>query len=73
MANKKELTQAERRALASKLKNVSASARKKKIYECKYGLVDGLLKTNKEVGKRFKITGERVRMACKQIEALFTK
>lgn len=70
---KKELNQSERKALATKLqslKSVSASARKKKIYEFKYGLKDGILKSNAVTGKRFKITGEAVRLACKQIEAL---
>ena len=73
MANKKELSKAERRALAMKLKKVSAPARKKAIYQSKYGLVDGITKTNKAVGVRFKITGERVRIVCKQIDELFTK
>lgn len=73
MANKKGLSKKEREALAKRLKTVSTSARKKMIYSCKYGLTDGIFKSNKEVGSRFKITGEAVRLSCKQIEELLTK
>lgn len=73
MAKKRELSQVERKALAKKLSKVSVSARKRKIYECKYGLIDGSVKSNREVGKRFKVTAEAIRLSCKQVDELLTK
>lgn len=73
MAIKKELTGTERKALAIKLEKIACSARKKKIYEYRNGLKDGIVRSLAETGKKFKITGEAVRLACKSVEALFTK
>lgn len=76
MANIKELTKTERKALAiklRKLKDVSITDRKRKMYEYKYGLVDGIIKSNQVTGKKFKVTGEAVRLVIKQVEELLTK
>lgn len=76
MANKKELTKSERKALAiklRKLKDVSITDRKRKMYEYKYGLVDGVIKSNQVTGKKFKVTGEAVRLVIKQVEELLNK
>lgn len=73
MANKSELTKEEREALAIKLEGVSVSLKKKTIYRTKYGIDDGILKSNAETGEIFNISGEAVRNACDEIEALFTK
>lgn len=73
MANKSELTQEERQVLAKKLEGVAVSIKKKTIYRCKYGIDDGILKSNAETGSIFNITGEAVRNACEEIEVLFTK
>lgn len=76
MANIKELTKEERKALTiklKKLKHVSISDRKRKIYEYKYGLEDGIIKSNQATGKKFKVTGEAIRLVIKQVEALLNK
>lgn len=73
---KKELSVSERKALATKidqLDSIVASARSKKIYRFKFGLDDGISKSNAEVGKRFKISREAVRQTIVKIESLFAK
>jgi DNA-directed RNA polymerase sigma subunit (sigma70/sigma32) len=70
MANK-ELSLSERKALAKKLDNVVSSARSKKMFRFRYGLDDGISKSNALVGKRFKVSREAVRQTIKKIEALF--
>ena len=73
MANRIELSQEERASLAIKLANVSTSDRKRKIFSSKYGLLDGVTKSNAKTGKLFRITGEAVRLVCKDVQALITK
>lgn len=70
MANK-ELSLSERKALAKKLDSVVSSARSKKMFRFRYGLDDGISKSNALVGKRFKVSREAVRQTIKKIEALF--
>lgn len=69
---KKELTREEREALAIKLEGISCSLRLKTIYRTRYGIDDGLVKSNGETGEIFGISREAVRQACEKVESLFT-
>lgn len=61
------ITQEKRDELIKKIEKVSLPLRMKKIFECKYGLKDGIYKSNPTVGKRFKITGEAVRLTINKV------
>jgi len=66
----KALNDGERKSLAKKLKAISCLERAKKIYACKFGLNDGIYKSNVEVGVRFKITREAVRQTILKVSKL---
>ena len=70
---RKELTAEERKSIISKLASVSMQSRARKIFEYKYGLKDGIFKSNSAVGIKFKITGEAVRQSIAKTEALLRK
>lgn len=70
---KKVLTAGERKELSLKLRGVSMASRARKIFEYKYGLKDGVFKSNSLVGKEFGITGEAVRQSIAKTEALLKK
>ena len=64
------ITKEKKDELKKKLEAVSLPHRMKKIFECKYGLNDGVYKSNPTVGKRFKITGEAVRQTINKAHKL---
>lgn len=69
----KKLTADERKSLVEKLANISIPLRALKIFKYKYGLEDGIFKSNIVVGKKFKITGEAVRQSNQKVEAILKK
>lgn len=64
------ITAKKRKELLSKINEVSLPLRTKKIFKSKYGLEDGIYKSNSEVGKKFKITGEAVRLVLIKVNNL---
>lgn len=75
MANNKkkvpQLTAKDRASLIKKLDNVSATKRAKNIFKMRFGLEDGITKSNGETGRKFKITREAVRQTIVKVESLF--
>lgn len=67
---KQSITKAERKALAIKLEKISISIKKKTIYRTKYGIDDGILKSNPETAQIFNITRQAVERICKEIDKL---
>ena len=64
MAKGNEIITAKKRILlAKKIDEVSAPHRSKQIFRSRYGLVDGIVKSNVAVGKRFHISAEAVRLS----------
>jgi len=64
------ITKEKREELKTKLETVSVTARNKKIFKYRYGLDDGIYREVSEVGKKFKLTAESIRLICKKINAL---
>ena len=70
------VTKRQRELLKKKLDTISADIKIKTIYRVKYGLDDGIEKSNKETGKIFScpkkeckgITEEAIRQALQKIE-----
>lgn len=73
MAKVTSLSKGERTILTKKLSKVSIGGREKRIFSLKYGLVTGEFLSNKEVGRRYKITGEAVRLILKKIHSLINE
>jgi len=63
------VTKAKRTEYLLRLKSISAKPRDIKIYRKKFGLDDGILRSNAVTGKSFKITGEAVRQAINRISS----
>lgn len=70
---KTKITKAERKALAIKLEGISISLKKKTVFRTKYGIDDGIFKSNPETALIFNITRQAVDSICNEIEDLFTK
>lgn len=64
------ITAIKRKELRKKIEEISLPLRTKRIFKSKYGLVDGIFKSNSEVGARFKITGEAVRLILIKVNKL---
>ena len=73
--NKKvpQLTKTQRNELAKKLHGISASMKSKTVYRVRYGIDDGITKSNAETGRLFGISGEAVRQLIVEIEKSFIK
>lgn len=67
------ITKTKKEELIQRLSKISVSARIKKIFESKYGLKDGVWKSNAIVGKKFKISGEAVRLNLLKVEKLMNE
>lgn len=64
------VTKTKKEQLIRKLKEVSVPLRQRKMYVSRYGLEDGVWKSYAQVGKRFKVTGEAVRLIVVKINKL---
>lgn len=64
------ITAIKRKELKKAIKEISLPLRTKKIFSHKYGLDDGIYKSNSEAGRRFKITGEAVRLILIKVNKL---
>lgn len=64
------ITNTQKEKLIKKIKGVSVPYRQRKMFVCRYGLEDGVFKSYAEVGKRFKVTGEAVRLIVVKINKL---
>lgn len=67
------ITATQRSSYEKKLKAISIGAREKRIFACKYGIGDGEFKSNKEVGERYRMTGEAVRLILLKVMKLINK
>jgi len=65
------ITSQERKELADKLALVSCSVKDKTIFRTKFGIDDGIYKSNVETGKIFGISHEAVRLVLKKVSDLF--
>lgn len=70
MIKRKELTSRERERLTKKVDDISMPLRWKKIFKSRYGLEDGITKSNPQVGKKFKVSGEAIRQILAKVEKL---
>lgn len=61
------VTEEKRKEFREKLDGLSADLKDKTIYRAKFGLDDGIYKSNAEAGKIFGMTGEAVRQAVARI------
>lgn len=64
------ITKTKKEELIKKLKGVSVPLRQRKMYVSRFGLEDGVWKSYAQVGKRFKVTGEAVRLIVVKINNL---
>jgi DNA-directed RNA polymerase sigma subunit (sigma70/sigma32) len=64
------ITAEKRKELADKLSTVSCGAKEKTVYRTKYGIDDGIFKSNSETGKIFSMTGEAVRLILQKVDKL---
>lgn len=67
----KQISAKVRISLIKKLEAISIRQRAKTVYRYRFGLKDGITKSNAKTGKRFGITGEAVRLIIKEVESLF--
>lgn len=64
------ITAKKRKELLQKIDEVSLPLKMKKVFKSKYGLDDGIYKSNSEVGKKFKVTGEAIRLILIKVNKL---
>jgi len=64
------ITEQKRKELAEKLSKISIGNKEKTVYRTKYGLDDGIFKSNEETGKIFSMTGEAVRQILAKVDEL---
>lgn len=64
------ITKTKKAELIKKLEEVSVPLRQRKMYVSRYGLEDCVWKSYAQVGKRFKVTGEAVRLIVVKINKL---
>lgn len=64
------ITAQQRKELAEKLSKISIGAKEKTVYRTKYGIDDGIFKSNEETGKIFNMTGEAVRQILVKVDEL---
>lgn len=64
------ITAHKRKELADKLSKISCSAKEKTIFRSKYGLDDGIYKSNGETAEIFNINRETVRVIIQKLEKL---
>lgn len=67
------VTAKERQRLAEALDSVSAPMKDKTIYRVKFGIDDGIYKSNDETGKLFRMTREAVRQAVAKVQELIDR
>lgn len=67
------VTKAERKQRAEALDSVSAPMKDKTIYRVKYGIDDGIYKSNDETGKLFRMTREAVRQSVAKVQELIDR
>lgn len=61
------VTKAKRIEFLKKLEDISIDMRSKTIYRSKFGLDDGVLKSNAEVGRIFSLSGEYIRQVLEKV------
>lgn len=61
------VTEEKRKEYREKVEGISADLKDKTIFRAKFGLDDGLFKSNAETGRIFGMTGEAVRQAVARI------
>lgn len=64
------ITAKKRKELLQKINEVSLPLKMKKVFKSKYGLDDGIYKSNSQVGKKFKVTGEAIRLILIKVNKL---
>jgi DNA-directed RNA polymerase sigma subunit (sigma70/sigma32) len=64
------ITEQKRKELSENLSKISIGAKEKTVYRTKYGLDDGIFKSNEETGKIFNMTGEAVRQILAKVDEL---
>lgn len=64
------ITAIQRERIGKKLAKISASAKDKIVYRTRYGIDDGITRSNEEVGRIFNMTGEAVRQILIKIDTL---
>ena len=64
------ITEQKRKELAEKLSKISIGNKERTVYRTKYGIDDGIFKSNEETGKIFNMTGEAVRQILVKVDEL---
>lgn len=67
------VTAEQRKKLADALDSVSAPMKDKTVYRVKFGVDDGIYKTNEETGKLFRMTREAVRQSVTKVQELIDR